>query len=253
MFMSTNRCHVWHPAPFTPARYRHVGYGGAWFGKEIRTTALRGTFSLSWGIDTAANIESKARCIRSTFIRAAPVTFAARYYATDTALTKVLRRREAEAISAAGLWLVSVFEDDPTYGSYFTRQRGEADARAASGYALGAIDQPADSPIYFAVDFDAQPSERAAIVAYFEGVAAAIDKAGRHYAVGVYGSTWVLSWIAETHLASYFWQSQSPGWSGGTNRTVSRDANMKQRPPMRLCGIVADVDESWGRGGGWRY
>lgn len=207
---------------------------------------------MSWGIDTASNLEGKGRCIRSTFIRGVPATFACRYIATDPALPKVMTRAEAESLSSSGLWIVTIFEDDPTGADYFSRSRGQEDARAASSYCRGVLGQPPHSPIYFSVDFDAQPTDRDRIVAYFEGVRAGLEDGGAAYVAGVYGSTWVLSWIADANLAGYFWQSAPPAWSGGQNRHVSRDANMKQHPSIRLCGVVADVDESWGRGGGWR-
>ncbi len=208
---------------------------------------------MHWGIDTASNLEGKGPCIRSTFIRGVPATFACRYIATDSTLRKVMTRAEAESLSASGLWIVTIFEDDPTSPRYFSRSRGEKDGSAAKGYAKSVLEQPPGSPIYFAVDFDAQSSERERIVSYFEGVNAALrSTTGTPYATGIYGSTWVLSWAAEAHLGDFYWQSMPPAWSGGQNRHVSRHANLRQHPAMRLCGVVADVDESWGHGGGWR-
>jgi len=208
---------------------------------------------MNWGIDTATNLKGKGPCIRSTFIQGVPATFACRYIATDSTLPKVMTRAEAESLAAAGLWIVTIFEDDPTSPRYFSRRRGDEDASAAKSYADDVLGQPSGSPIYFAVDFDAQPSERERIVSYFEGVNAALRAtAGTSYATGIYGSTWVLSWIATAHLADFFWQSMPPAWSGGQNRQVSRHANLRQHPARLLCGVVADVDESWGHGGGWR-
>ena len=71
--------------------------------------------------------------------------------------------------------------------------------------ALGIIGRP----IYFAVDFDASPSQQVIIDRYLAGVSKAIGESS----VGVYGSYWVVKRCAENKSAQWFWQTYA--WSGG--------------------------------------
>ena len=93
--------------------------------------------------------------------------------------------------------------------------------RALDGYEAGRFDAtmshtsaarlgfPADRPIYFAVDFDAQPTQYAAIDAYLRGCAdvIGIDR------VGVYGSFDVVRHCDQFGTARWLWQTYA--WSGG--------------------------------------
>jgi hypothetical protein len=102
------------------------------------------------GIDTIQNLEQYFECLKNN-----QYEFICRYYSTTTSMPeKVLRQPEAQAISDAGFAIVTVYEDGPTEVSYFTSSRGSHDAAAAQTQA-GAVGQPAGSPIYFTVDYNA--------------------------------------------------------------------------------------------------
>ena len=63
-------------------------------------------------------------------IKAKGYDFVARYYAHGG--SKRLTRAEAQALSAANLKIVAVWEDAPTKLSYFSRARGVNDGTSAS-------------------------------------------------------------------------------------------------------------------------
>ncbi len=213
------------------------------------------------GIDAAANLRNAIACLRTTQVRGRPVSFVCRYYNTNNP-RKNLTVREAIDLSSAGLQIVVVWENGfPTRRSYFTRQQGERDGRAAFRMAFK-FDQPAGTPVYFAVDYDAfNNADRTAIRAYFDGVQAGY-RAYRSdpelrglavaYAIGVYGSSCVLGWCRDQAIATYFWQAYAPGWCGGQNANRWPGANIRQiRNERQLCGVTVDLDEGWGHEGGW--
>lgn len=87
--------------------------------------------------------------------------------------------------------------------------QGAADAKRAQ-HNLAALKGPSSKrPIYFAVDFDAQPAQYAAIAQYFKGVASVI---GRNR-TGAYGSYAVLRYLSAGKLVTFLWQTYA--WSGG--------------------------------------
>jgi hypothetical protein len=139
-------------------------------------------------------------------IRADGYAFAARYLSYDTT-GKNLSAGEAHALRAAGIDVVVVWEQNATdaldgYGT------GASDAREAERQAA-ACGMPAGRPIYFAVDFDAQPSQQGAIDSYFDGVASVLGR-GR---TGVYGGIGVVSRLFDAGKVAYGWQTYA--WSGG--------------------------------------
>src|SRR5262249_31326383 len=85
---------------------------------------------------------------------------------------------------------------------------GAQHAQAADGQAQ-AVGQPAGRPIYFAIDFDAQPSDQGAIDAYFDGVASVIGQ-GR---TGVYARYGPLSRLLGEGKDAWAWQTYA--WSYG--------------------------------------
>lgn len=215
---------------------------------------------MSSGIDTATNVSSVATCLKN-----AGVVFVGRYYAVSSASAwKVLTVPEAQAVSAAGLYIVSIWEENPTQVSYFTYPQGRTDGRNAFNLAAGQFGQPPDTPVYFAVDYDAVPADRPSIVDYFYGVrqgytdlVLAQCQAGRSvgpYYTGVYGSCDVLTWCRGLGLATYFWQAYAPAWSAGRNAADWPGYQLRQRgADQTMCGISIDPDVSSGAGGGWKY
>jgi Domain of unknown function (DUF1906) len=154
---------------------------------------------------------------------------------------KRLTRVEAEAITAAGMNLVSVFQrgtNDAKGGA----ANGTRDGKAASQEAK-LIGQPSGTAIYFAVDYDAQPTDYNAIEAYLR--AAAKEVPG--YEVGVYGSYAVVEEMAKRGACSHFWQTYA--WSKGK---LSKVANLYQyKNGQQLAGHTVDFNDGLGGEGWW--
>src|SRR5215467_5092246 len=137
------------------------------------------------GIDASNNCTPIANALAK-----AGRAFVCRYYANFG--KKRLTHSEAQALSQAGLQIVTVWEDgSPTKATYFSYAKGVDDGTSAyhDGVSLG---QPSGSAIYFAVDFDPTPSDISGVIAdYFRGVAdgfKAIADGNPQYQIGVYGS-----------------------------------------------------------------
>ncbi|MGF9907089.1 DUF1906 domain-containing protein, partial [Brevibacillus porteri] len=154
---------------------------------------------------------------------------------------KRLTRAEAEAITAAGMQVVSVFQrgnNDAAGGA----ANGTRDGKAALQEAKQ-IGQPIGTAIYFAVDYDAQPKDYAAIDAYLR--AAAKELPG--YTVGVYGSYAVVEEMAKRGACKHFWQTYA--WSRGK---VSKAANLYQyKNGQELAGHTVDYNDALGGEGWW--
>lgn len=181
------------------------------------------------GFDTNTNIAKYAAAIR-----AAGYDFVGRYYNIIDA-AKNLTSAEAHILSAAGLGIVAVWENgNPTYAGHFTYDRGVYDGTCAYKYAHDEITQPASTPIYFSVDYDAAEADiQANILPYFEGVKAGFNSISQNnpvYPIGVYGSGLVCTSILASGIARYSWLSQSTGFSGSKAFEASGKANIIQGP-----------------------
>jgi hypothetical protein len=143
-----------------------------------------------------------------------------------------LTRAEANAISAAGLAIVSVFETLGTKVAYFTRLQGAADGRRA---ALNAsLAGQTGAHIFAAVDYDAQPKDLPAIEAYMAAFAAAL---GPDYQAGIYGS------LILATLPYPLWQTMA--WSRGVVRPKARIVQVINDVSLGGVGPV-DVDVAMG-------
>jgi hypothetical protein len=132
--------------------------------------------------------------------------FVCRYLSYDTT-GKNLSKGEADALIAAGLDVVANWEwgaQDALDGY----SRGVQEAQAAESQAI-ADGMPAGRPIYFSIDFDAQPGEQGAIDAYFDGVASVI---GRDR-TGAYGGHGVINRLFNNGKIKWAWQTYA--WSYG--------------------------------------
>ena len=150
------------------------------------------------GIDCAAPLTAeKARIFKDLGYE-----FVGRYFCPDTKGNwKRLNKPEAEAISAAGLRLLCVWETtaDRAKGGLTA---GAVDGARAYNQALE-LAMPTDGIIYFAVDYDAQPAEFDTIAAYLK---AASQQVGE-YKIGVYGSYKVIEAMYERFGNSIaYWQ-----------------------------------------------
>jgi hypothetical protein len=126
---------------------------------------------------------------------------------------KAVSRVEIDALHAQGLGVGFVFES--TAGrSAAGRAAGTADARAALS-AANALGVPAAVPLFFAVDFDAVPTQ---VARYFAGVSSVLGARA-----GVYGSYT----ITTAGLAPWRWQTMA--WSRGK---IDPQAHLIQRIGM---------------------
>lgn len=189
------------------------------------------------GIDCAVPLTlAKAKAIR-----AAGYEFAARYLVPERYAWKRLTQEEAEAITSAGMKIVSVFEtraDRPKGGS----AAGKVDGTEAYKEAK-LIGQPEGTAIYFAVDYDAQPKDYGAIEAYLKAAAQQIPG----YLLGVYGSYAVVEEMAKRIPGIRIWQTYA--WSRGKK---SAKANIYQyKNDVTIAGHKVDLNESYGNEGWW--
>ncbi len=135
-------------------------------------------------------------------LRAAGYTFAARYLSDYTG--KIITRAEADSLAAAGIDVVANWEND---GHDEILQGFSAGVHAATvgSQQAEAAGMPNTRPIYFSVDFDAQPSEQPEVDAFMDGAASVI---GRDR-VGAYASVAVLGRLFDSGRIAWGWQSQS--------------------------------------------
>jgi hypothetical protein len=189
------------------------------------------------GFDTSTDCSTVA-----VEVAKAGVSFVGRYYANSG--KKRLRQAEAYALRAAGLKIVTVWEDgSPTRAGYFSYAKGVDDSTSAYHDAL-LLGQPKGSAIYFAVDFDASQFEVAGVLNdYFRGIAAgfmAASSGNPEHPVGVYGSGATCAWMLARGLAKYSWLAMSSGWSGSDFDGWS----IKQSQGDSIAGVDFDADHS---------
>lgn len=192
------------------------------------------------GVDSVPDLAPKIPQIEK-----AKLAFVARYYSRNA--RKTLTLAEAQKLSAAGISIVSIWE-----AAAMAPLEGMLDGATDAGLALvqaKAVEQPAGTAIYFAVDFDATTAQIAGpVTGYFKGVDMAL--AGK-FTVGVYGSGAVIAAMKAAGLAAYGWLSGAGGWNG------SKDFDgwdIKQGLPADPYGFGFDIDADQARGdfGAWR-
>lgn len=154
---------------------------------------------------------------------------------------KRLTKEESEAITAAGLQIISIFE------TYANRARegwrsGELDGAAALRTAQE-VGQPEGTTIYFAVDYDAPASDYEVIEAYLQSAAAELPG----YEVGVYGSYAVIEEMARRGACTKYWQTYA--WSKGQKSDAA--SIYQNQNEVQLNGIDVDLNESYGNEGWW--
>jgi hypothetical protein len=183
------------------------------------------------------------------------IKFICRYYATSNN-TKNLTQSEAKTISSNGIDIVTVYETNPTYASYFTYNQGYNDCLDAVSRA-GEVGQPYNSAIYFAVDYDAS-NDLPNINNYFHGVGDAMQQyakmnGGSKWYIGVYGGYAVVNYIKGKWGVSYVWQTSS--WSNGNiypGYNIYQYEISTKSNPVKLCNVEVDKDRSPGNYGGFR-
>lgn len=162
------------------------------------------------------------------------------YYFAKSGFKHIIDRLAAHAVSAAGLRLWTVFEDgNPTTGKYFSKNEGNDDAHVAWARAM-AVGQSAGTPVFFAVDYDAEPGDIPAIVAYFTEVRRVFAVLGDTHPLGVYSSGLVCRTLKEAGLVSFSWLSQSRGFHGYAD--WKPHADIIQGPVQTIHGMDCDTD-----------
>lgn len=176
---------------------------------------------------------------QSKGIKAAGYDFVPRYL-VPSRFTKYLSHQESVNLTAAELWIVSVFE------WYETRPNegyaaGLADGEMAFICAKD-VEQPEDSAIYFAVDYDAQPNDYDAIENYFKGAAQGIQ----NYSIGGYGSEAVMEEMYRRGVIKHIWQTKAWSRRDSVHRNIFQAKN-----GIVVAGVTGDLNYSYGNEGWW--
>lgn len=164
-------------------------------------------------------------------IKAAGYGFVCRYYSRDP--SKNLTRAEADALAAAGLWIVGNWEHaaDDALGGYAA---GIANARLARSLA-DACGQPATRPIYESDDWDVTPSQEPTVTDYLRGWDSVIGVAQ----AGEYAGFYPLRAQRDAGVTSWEWQTRA--WSGGQ---WEPRVNIRQTGTAIVGGVQVDVNEA---------
>jgi hypothetical protein len=185
-------------------------------------------------------------------IVAAGVKFVGRYYRTSRSKYAPLTADEANILSRSGLNVVALWESTSDQPGHFAYTSGVDEGTAAYRQAL-ITGQTRNTPIYFAVDFDASSSDLAGpILDYFRGVADGfntISKNAPAFKIGVYGSGLVCSWLKSHGMVSYCWLAMSTKWNGYDRFT---GWNIKQGPALSALTFDHDSDDARSDYGGFR-
>lgn len=161
-----------------------------------------------------------------------------------------LNREEASALTAAGLWIVSIWEQgNPTSREYFGVTRGHQDGMGAL-YAAQQLGQPIGTPVYFAVDYDADDVDVVTITDYFRAVREVLTGAG--YSAGVYGSGMICQHLSSVGYVSHTWLSQSKDWHADDYADWLPHADIVQGEETTVRGLDVDLNSSNGNAGGWQ-
>jgi hypothetical protein len=165
-------------------------------------------------------------------LRAAGFSFAVRYL-SDYA-QKNITRAEADALMAAGIDVVANWEGDG-HNEILDGWAGGVHAASVGAAEAAAAGMPSGRPIYFSIDFDAQPSQQAAVNAFMDGAASVIGR-GR---VGAYGSYGVITRLFDAGKITWGWQTYA--WSYGQ---WNGRAQLRQVDNSAACGGGCDIDQA---------
>ncbi|WP_329241733.1 peptidoglycan-binding protein [Streptomyces sp. NBC_01478] len=201
---------------------------------------------------TGYGIDYSDASLTAGSVAAAGYGFACRYLSW-LPNPKVLTLSEAQALTAAGLGIVSNWESD---GLQDWQSGVPADPYAqGAGHATEAQRQalangmPSSRPIYFSVDFDLQPSMYSALNSYFDGIASVIGRSR----TGAYGGYHVIEELFDNGKITWGWQTYA--WSGGS--WDSRAQLRQVQNGIAVAGHDADLDQAmaadfgqWGGTGG---
>lgn len=128
-------------------------------------------------------------------------------------ISKAITREEAEIIFDAGLNFFPIYQTSANSNSYFTSAQGTKDAKAAIA-AAAALGVPANTIIYFAVDYDCLDYQITSnVIPYFESVHEVMSNS--IYRTGIYGTRNACTRVSDKGYAcSSFVGDMSTGFSG---------------------------------------
>jgi hypothetical protein len=179
-------------------------------------------------------LTAAAPCLAASGVKAV-----GRYYAKSA---KGLTPIEARALIAAGIRIMPIYETNPAKAAYFSAAQGTLDGAAALNYAK-AVGQPANTDIFFVVDFDAQPADIAnGITAYFAALRRFVQSqqgVARTYRIGVYGSGTVIQSLNDAKLVDRTWLSFVTAWRGSD----FSGWDIRQTGVATICGRDGDLNE----------
>ena len=190
------------------------------------------------GIDTAAPLTAEA----ARKIKALGFDFVCRYLVPRW-YSKALLRAEAEALSDAGLRILSCWETTAD------RVKGGAEAGSKDGESAASLaeklGQPFGSVVYFAVDYDAGEGDFRKIAAYLTAARARLRP---RYEVGVYGSARVCD--AVKTLAPQcrgYWQCCGCSYGQISSALTVYQSHWQKsaaaKAVARQIGVAVDLDE----------
>jgi hypothetical protein len=165
-------------------------------------------------------------------LRGAGFTFAVRYLSDYP--QKNISRAEADALEAAGIDVVANWEGDG-HQEILDGWTGGVHAATVGAAEAAAAGMPSNRPIYFSIDFDAQPYQQGAVNAFMDGAASVIGRAR----VGAYGSYGVISRLFDAGKITFGWQTYA--WSYGA---WDPRAALRQIQNDGACGGGCDVDQA---------
>ena len=200
-------------------------------------------------IDTPDTVTSKLPALK-----AAGVTAIVRYDdpSGNPNSWKQVGMAEYHAILNSGISVAIVSEWGNNHAGYFNAAAGRRDAQFSVKQA-DLRQQPKNSAIYFAADYDALPNDMANYIKpYFQALSPIVRAAG--YRVGCYGSGYVCSTLHDAGLIDLRWITCSSGFAGSRAAVANGAYDLWQ--VFGLCdqsylGLSVDWDsahvEDWGQ------
>jgi hypothetical protein len=186
---------------------------------DATVEAERKALSTSLGVNLTKGFDSSPRLTTANIadFRSRGYAFAIRYYSLAKAENKVtLTRAEAQEISSDGLMCVTVYQFDARSRASFILGNATRDAERALVCAA-AVGQPHGTPIYFGVDYNANPEDLTAVlVPYFRRVSSILSP---NFTAGVYGSGLVCKTLLDDKSVTHSWLSQSTSFRGTSSFT----------------------------------
>jgi hypothetical protein len=175
---------------------------------------------------------------KSAEIAGAGVKAVGMYYFTGPSFKTLLTRAIAAALAGHGVSVFSFWECGyPTHSEYFNAAHGSANGLSATLLALEA-GQPASTPVYLTVDYDAVEADLARIADYFTAARFALRADG--YSAGVYGNGLVCRHLKALGLVSHTCLSCSRGFAG--YQDWKGHADIVQAVPTTFLGMDIDPD-----------